>query len=264
MDNENMLSGILCISLLFHRLEGTSRPEIKVGKLEPDTIKQLVTDHKIVPDVIDVSPKHAIKVHWLHGITAKFGNTLVPEDLRKSPFLIKWPIEKGAVYLLMMVDPDVPSRKNHTLREWNHWMFVNMPAYPLMLFGDTLVKYVGPDPLEGTGFHRYIFLIFKQPGNLTFNEPVLKHERNNTSRGHFSTRKFANKYKLGDPIAINFFIAEWRQNSSTGSDDYSYDAYRVNGELPHQFKNLTYFDKDKNDDDDDDDDNDYHHHDGHE
>lgn len=93
---------------------------------------------------------------------------------------------------------------------------------------------------------------------------ALPYRRNNTSRGHFSTRKFANKYKLGDPIAINFFIAEWRQNSSTGSDDYSYDAYRVNGELPHQFKNLTYFDKDKNSDDDDDDDNDYHHHDGHE
>lgn len=31
-------------------------------------------------------------------------------------------------YTLLMVDPDAPSRKNHTMREFIHWMVVNIPG----------------------------------------------------------------------------------------------------------------------------------------
>lgn len=54
---------------------------------------------------------------------------------------------------------------------------------------------------------RYVFLVYRQPQKLTFDEP---HKSNRDgSRGNFSAKKFADKYKLGQPIAGNFFQAQY-------------------------------------------------------
>lgn len=42
--------------------------------------------------------------------------------------------------------------------------------------------------------------------------------RSGNNRGNFSIKKFANKYKLGEPVAANFFQAEW--------DDYVPTLYK--------------------------------------
>lgn len=72
----------------------------------------------------------------------------------------------------------------------------------------------------GTGLHRYVFLVYKQPGPLEFDEPRLPFSGEN--RGGFSIAKFADKYKLGDPIAGNLYQAEW--------DDYVPILYKELGE----------------------------------
>lgn len=54
------------------------------------------------------------------------------------------------------------------------------------------------------GLHRYVFLVFKQPQKLTCNEPKIP-KTSGDKRANFSTSKFMSKYKLGDPIAGNFF-----------------------------------------------------------
>jgi len=62
--------------------------------------------------------------------------------------------------------------------------------------------------LSVVGLHRYVFLIYKQSGKLSFTEQRLTN-RSGAGRGGQSVSKFANKYKLGDPIAGNFYQAEW-------------------------------------------------------
>lgn len=74
--------------------------------------------------------------------------------------------------------------------------------------------------LTGTGLHRYVFLIYKQNGKLTFDEPRLTN-RSGDNRGCFKISKFAEKYKLGNPIAGNFYQAEW--------DDYVPILYKQLG-----------------------------------
>lgn len=38
--------------------------------------------------------------------------------------------------------------------------------------GDEVVEYIGAGPPKGTGIHRYIYLIYKQPnGKIEHNEP---------------------------------------------------------------------------------------------
>lgn len=86
--------------------------------------------------------------------------------------------------------------------------------------GEVLSAYIGSGPPEGTGLHRYVFLLYKQPGKLTFDEPRLTN-RSGEKRACFSIRKFAQKYKLGDPIAGNMYQAEF--------DDYVPILYKQLG-----------------------------------
>lgn len=60
-----------------------------------------------------------------------------------------------------------------------------------------------------TGLHRYILLVYKQPdGKINFDEKRLTN-RSGDNRGSFHIRDFAKKYKLGEPLAGNFFQAEY-------------------------------------------------------
>lgn len=74
--------------------------------------------------------------------------------------------------------------------------------------GEVLSEYVGSGPPPDTGLHRYVFLIFKQSGKLSFDEPRLTN-RSGDNRGCFKIQKFAEKYNLGTPIAGNFYQAEY-------------------------------------------------------
>ena len=53
-----------------------------------------------------------------------------------------------------------------------------------------------------------MFLVYEQPKKLTFDEKRLTN-RSGDGRGKFSIRDFAKKYGLGDPVAGNFYQAEW-------------------------------------------------------
>lgn len=86
--------------------------------------------------------------------------------------------------------------------------------------GEVLSAYVGSGPPIGTGLHRYVFLIFKQPGKLTFDEPRLTNVSAD-NRGCFKIQKFAEKYNLGDPLYGNFYQAEY--------DDYVPILYKQLG-----------------------------------
>ncbi|XP_063388484.1 phosphatidylethanolamine-binding protein homolog F40A3.3-like isoform X2 [Cydia fagiglandana] len=104
-------------------------------------------------------------------------------------------------------------------REWHHWLVGNVPGNNVAA-GETLSAYVGSGPPQGTGLHRYVFLVYQQPGKLSFDEPRLPNTSGD-NRGGFSIHKFATKYGLGAPIAGNFYQAEW--------DDYVPILYKQLG-----------------------------------
>ena len=74
--------------------------------------------------------------------------------------------------------------------------------------GDVLSEYIGSGPPKDSGLHRYVFLLYQQPGKLTFDEKRLTN-RSGSNRATFSISKFAKKYKLGDPIAGNMYQAQY-------------------------------------------------------
>lgn len=181
--------------------------------------KAVMDVHGVVPDVIDVAPIAKIQVEFDSGVNVDGGNELTPTQVKNQPIKVTWDVEEGAHYTLCMTDPDAPSRKEPTFREWHHWLVVNIPGTDISK-GEVLSEYVGSGPPPDTGLHRYVYLVYKQPGPLTCDEPRLTN-RSADNRGGFSIRKFATKYNLGQPIAGNLYQAKY--------DDYVPELYKQLG-----------------------------------
>lgn len=136
----------------------------------------------------------------------KEGNELTPTQVKDQP-IVDWSGEASSYYTLLMVDPDAPSRAEPKFRAFLHWQLVNIKGNDIST-GTVISPYLGSGPPQGTGLHRYVFLVYKQSGLLEFDEPRL----NVTSaegHGGFQTMKLVNKYKLGKPVAGNFYQAHY-------------------------------------------------------
>ncbi|XP_041455345.1 protein D2-like isoform X2 [Lytechinus variegatus] len=162
-------------------------------------------EHGVVPDVIDQEPNAIATVTWSTGVEANLGNILTPTVV-KDPPTITWPTEESTLYTVIMTDPDAPSRADPKFREWRHWVVVNVPGIDVSK-GLVYAPYIGSGPPKGTGLHRYVFLVYKQPGELQLQDPLL--QRTIKDRGATKTREFVTKYNLGTPVAGNFYQAEW-------------------------------------------------------
>ncbi|CAH1270249.1 PEBP1 [Branchiostoma lanceolatum] len=194
------------------------RPPVSSGRTDAETTTEpdsngvavAFRQHDIVPDVIDTAPTVAAEVTYGVAddgvISVDFGNELTPTQV-KSPPQVTWPVDDGSLYTLVMTDPDAPSRANPRFREFHHWLVGNIPGNDIQN-GETLSQYIGSAPPRRRGLHRYVFLVYEQPGRLEFEERRL----GNSSMAHrsrFRTREFASKYNLGDPVAGNFYQAQW-------------------------------------------------------
>ena len=124
------------------------------------------------------------------------GVELTPTQVKDAP-KVEWKADGESYYTLIMTDPDAPSRKDPKMREWHHWLVGNIPEFDL-----------GSGPPKDTGLHRYVILVYKQSGKLKFDEERLP-GNSGKGRGKFSTKKFVEKYKLGTPVAGNFFQAQY-------------------------------------------------------
>ncbi|XP_030752487.1 protein D3-like isoform X2 [Sitophilus oryzae] len=167
-------------------------------------VKIAFTKNDIVPDVVDHPPTHVASVKYSKG-DVNLGNELAPVDVRKQPE-ISYPADEKKYYTLIMTDPDAPSRANPTRREFRHWLVVNIPGSDVSK-GEVISAYVGSGPPKDTGLHRYIFLVYEQPGKLSFDEKFTS-DREVGTRPLFSSRKFAEKYKL-ELNAGNYYQAQY-------------------------------------------------------
>ena len=174
--------------------------------------------HQVVPDVVSKAPAALATVKYPSGVEVNEGNELTPTQVKDIPS-VSWEAVPDQFYTLAMTDPDAPSRAEPKFREWHHWLVGNIPGNNVA-DGETLSEYVGSGPPPNTGLHRYVFLVYKQPGKLTFDEKRLTN-RSGDDRAMFKIENFATKYNLGAPVAGNFYQAKY--------DDYVPILYKQLG-----------------------------------
>ncbi|KZC10568.1 Phosphatidylethanolamine-binding protein like protein F40A3.3, partial [Dufourea novaeangliae] len=182
------------------------KPLVEITTRLLSSMAQALQTHGVVPDVIDKAPENVLTVTYPNNLSVEIGKVLTPTQVKDQPTVI-WTAGTNEYYTLCMTDPDAPSRKDPKFREWHHWLVGNIPGADISK-GEVLSEYIGAGPPKDTGLHRYVFLLYKQPGKITFDENRLTN-RSGDNRGLFSIKKFAAKHKIGDPIAGNMFQAEF-------------------------------------------------------
>lgn len=182
-------------------------------------LKSQLYVHGVVPEVIHEKPPHEIKVTFHQGFSLKPGEKLTPSQVAHSPVQVSYPAHEKGYYLLALIDPDSPNRTKPVDREYLHYLVGNIPGVAVSR-GVELMPYRAPLPEKGTGMHRYVFIVFQQPeGVINFEDELsLSKKSNDEGRRKFNTMQFAQKYGLGQAIAVTFFRMEWDEhypNSTT-------------------------------------------------
>ncbi|OIW08010.1 hypothetical protein TanjilG_20111 [Lupinus angustifolius] len=153
---------------------------------------------RVIGEVIDMfTPSVRMNVIYSTKQVAN-GHELMPSIVMAKPRVEIGGDDLRAAYTLIMTDPDAPSPSDPYLREYLHWMVVDIPGTTDASFGNEIMGYESPKPV--IGIHRYVLILFKQRGRKTVRPP--------TSRHNFNTRRFSEENCLGLPVAVVYFNAQ--------------------------------------------------------
>lgn len=111
-------------------------------------VNKRLREEEIIPDVLGKlsDDVNLLKVSWNDEVKASLGNILTPTQVQKQP-KIEYEAEDDAFYTLAMQDPDAPSRKEPSRREFRHWLIINIPGKDIEK-GETIWEYIGSGPPE--------------------------------------------------------------------------------------------------------------------
>ncbi|KAH9369532.1 hypothetical protein HPB48_019677 [Haemaphysalis longicornis] len=180
-------------------------------------------EQHVIPDVIDEVPPHTLRDGFLEERlqrSRRYSAVGAPtaactEATRAGLSSIR------TICVFCRAHPDAPSRENPRYREWHHWLVVNVPG-TTVANGEILSEYIGACPPRGTGLHRYVIVVYKQPERLTCDEKRLT-AHSGERRCNFKIRDFAKKYHLGAPVSANFYLAEYDEHVPKIYDQLSGD-----------------------------------------
>jgi len=149
-------------------------------------------------------------------LRVSFGNiNVTPNDrleqsqMRTAP-TVSWDAEAGALYTLILEDQDVNLPQGSF--KYAHWMVSNIQGSNVST-GNINIPYVPSGPFEmknnntevdmSTDYtHRYLFVVYKQPGRINADEAV---PAGCSSVVLFDHNDLKAKYNLEGPVAENFY-----------------------------------------------------------
>ncbi|KAF3853159.1 hypothetical protein F7725_013847 [Dissostichus mawsoni] len=154
---------------------------------------------------------------------------------------ISFEAEEGSLWTLMLTCPDEHLLDNEA--EYVHWLVGNIPGGSVQE-GEELCHYLPPFPPKGTGFHRYVYFLFKQEVRIDFQEDVRTTPLSLAERS-FKTLDFYRKHQDAmTPAGLSFFQSQWDESvSNTFHNSLMYHPPQV--KHPHR-QPLRYLDRYRN------------------
>ncbi|KAG0750188.1 hypothetical protein G6F57_000448 [Rhizopus arrhizus] len=165
------------------------------------SFSMVLKEAEIIPAIVPdgFSPSVLLSITYPNK-KVDLGNFIAPSESVKAPQISFAASDPHSQYALLMVDPDAPSKETPTNAPFRHWVVVNIPSSGDLALADQLSTYIGPGPPVNSGYHRYIFLLYKQDSmNKAFQALPANHSL-------FDYRAFAqqNGFKL---VSANFFMS---------------------------------------------------------
>ena len=126
-----------------------------------ELVQKRLREDEIIPDVLQKLPDvDLLKVSFSKDLRVDLGNILTPTQVKEQP-KVEYDADPNEFYTLLMTDPDAPSRMEPTLREFRHWLVVNIPGNDIEN-GETVIEYIGSGPPKVDNFScllsRFFFL----------------------------------------------------------------------------------------------------------
>uniref|UniRef100_A0A1L8DS88 Large ribosomal subunit protein mL38 n=1 Tax=Nyssomyia neivai TaxID=330878 RepID=A0A1L8DS88_9DIPT len=141
-----------------------------------------------------------------------YGNILSPEDAKVPPIVhfdhaFKLPKEKNeSLWTLIMTTPDGHLEKS--TGEYVHWLVTNITNGDVNS-GDTIVPYLQPFPARGLGYHRYIFILYKQNAKVNFDKIRVSQTKDPAQRNFSTLEMYREHQNTLTPASLVFFQAEY-------------------------------------------------------
>ncbi|NWR78689.1 RM38 protein, partial [Centropus unirufus] len=141
-----------------------------------------------------------------HLVPVYYGNVVTPAEA-SSPPSVSYEADKGSLWTLLLTNPDGHLRDTDS--EYLHWLMMNIPGNDVSS-GEEICHYLPPFPAMGTGYHRFVFLLFKQERPVDVSEDVRPKPCHSLKMRTFSTFDFYRKHEDAmTPAGLAFFQCQW-------------------------------------------------------
>ncbi|KAL2106911.1 hypothetical protein VUR80DRAFT_5951 [Thermomyces stellatus] len=146
------------------------------------------------------------------------GQYIPRADAQSPPELFVRGLSQNTTYMVVSVDVDAPFPSFGVLGPILHWIQPGLQpapsesgtdAYALKITAPCVANYIGPAPPPGSSPHRYIFMLYEQPGGFDGAKyaPPGGKELGTMSRLRYDLDSWGEQVKLGPPVAANYFTS---------------------------------------------------------
>ncbi|CAI9606395.1 unnamed protein product [Staurois parvus] len=179
----------------------------------PHHIQRVAEHYGVYKDLFGEAtfvPRVALRVQYNAGhdtvMPVYYGNVVTPSEAAVAPE-VTFDAQEDSLWTLLMTNPDGHLRD--TGSEYVHWLVGNIPGNQV-LSGEEICHYIPTFPAKGTGYHRYIFILFKQEERIDYTEEMRPNPCHSLKLRTFKTLDFCRKYEQKiTPGGLAFFQCKW-------------------------------------------------------
>ncbi|XP_061764807.1 39S ribosomal protein L38, mitochondrial [Nerophis ophidion] len=177
-------------------------------------VKRLAEHYGVFRDLFPMAyflPLVPLRVCYSQGTDGQvhYGNQLTPTEAASTPE-VNFKTDEGSLWTLLLTSPDEHLLDNDA--EYLHWLVGNIPGGAVQA-GEELCHYLPPFPARGTGFHRYIYILFKQEGAIHFQEDIRPSPCHSLADRTFKTVDFYRAHQDSmTPAGLAFFQCQWDES----------------------------------------------------
>ncbi|XP_063281483.1 large ribosomal subunit protein mL38 [Pelobates fuscus] len=158
-------------------------------------------------------PTVPLKVYYNKGeefvLPVHHGNMVTPSEASTPPE-VTFEAEQDSLWTLLLTNPDGHLRETDS--EYVHWLVGNIPGNQVHS-GIEICHYFPPFPAKGTGYHRYIFILFKQEGHIDYRDDLRPNPCHSLKQRTFKTLEFYRRHEDSlTPAGLAFFQCKWEES----------------------------------------------------
>ncbi|XP_012678690.1 39S ribosomal protein L38, mitochondrial [Clupea harengus] len=180
----------------------------------PYHIQRLAEHYGIYRDLFPMAffvPRVMMHVHYGDDAsTAVYYGNQLPAATAAAPPRVTYEAEEGSLWTILLTCPDEHLQDGE--QEYVHWLVGNIPGSAVEL-GQEVCHYLPPVPAKGTGFHRFILVLFKQDAPVDYTEDCRLSPCYSLTERTFKTVDFYRKHQdVLTPASLAFFQSQWDES----------------------------------------------------